>query len=374
MTTTPDIALPAELRPQDGRFGSGPSKVDAAALDALAATGTSYMGTSHRQSGVRNVVRDIRHGLRDLYELPSDWDVLFGVGGATAVWDALAFGFILRKSQHLVFGEFSGKFAAAIRKAPHLEDPEVLESEPGSHPRPQASAEIDVYAFTHNETSTGVMMPLHRPAPTGLVAVDATSAAGAVRVRVPEFDFYYFSPQKAFGADGGLWMALASPVAVDRIELIAASGRHIPAFLSLKLALDNSRKDQTYNTPALATLFIVRHQIAKMLDAGGLRWAERRCRTSSSILYDWAETTDYAAPFVTDEAKRSTTVVTIDLDDAVSADNVVAVLRANDILDISGYRKLGRNQLRIACFPNIEPADVEVLTQAIDYVVAHLSE
>ncbi len=372
MATSPQITLPQDLRPSDGRFGSGPSKVDTAALEALAGTGATYMGTSHRKPEVRAVVGDIRSGLADLYRLPSSFDVLLGVGGATAFWDAAAFGLIQQRSQHLRFGEFSSKFAAAVDKAPHLASPTLIDAEPGTHPTAVAG-DVDLYALTHNETSTGVMMPITRPpGATGIVAVDATSAAGAMPVDNGAYDVYYFSPQKAFGSDGGLWLALCSPAAVDRIDLVAASGRSIPPFLDLKSALDNSRKDQTYNTPALATLFLLRHQIRHMLDAGGLRWAITRSATSSSRLYEWADASEYAQPFVVDPAMRSTTVATIDLDDAVPAETVEAVLGENGIRDISGYRKLGRNQLRIACFPNVEPDDISRLTQAIDFVVDRL--
>lgn len=369
-----DITLPPDLIPGDGRFGSGPSKVDVAALGALAATGIHYMGTSHRKAGVRSVVADIRSGLRDLYGLPADHDVVLGVGGATAFWDAAAFGLIQRKSQHLTFGEFSSKFAAVAKGAPHLDAPSIIASDPGTHPEPLASPVIDLYALTHNETSTGVMMPVRRPVgATGIVAVDATSAAGAAPVDNGAYDAYYFSPQKAFGSDGGLWVALCSPAAVDRIELVAASGRWVPPFLDLKTALDNSRKDQTYNTPALATLYLLRHQLERMAAEGGLKWATRRCRASSGTLYDWAEASEFASPFVADPAMRSITVVTVDLVDAVPAADVEEALLANGIRDISGYRKLGRNQLRVACFPNVEPDDVARLTHAIDHVVEALS-
>jgi phosphoserine aminotransferase len=373
MSNSRHITLPEELLPGDGRFGSGPSKVDPDAVAALAATGIAYLGTSHRMPAVRGVVADIRRGLSRLYDLPPGYEVLLGVGGATAFWDAAAFGLVKRQSQHLVFGEFSGKFADVTRGAPHLEYPEIVESEPGTHPEAQPSEDIDLYAFTHNETSTGVMMPIVRPGPTSsIVAVDATSAAGVVPVDPREFDVYYFSPQKAFGSEGGLWAALCSPAAIERIEMIAASGRWVPPFLNLKLALDNSLKDQTYNTPALATLFLFRHQIERMLVSGGLPWATGRSQRSSSTVYEWAEKSDYATPFVADPAMRSMTVATVDLADSVSADEVEAALRLNGILDTFGYRKLGRNQLRIACFPNIEPDDVATLTRAIDHIAERL--
>ncbi|CAN5430840.1 MAG: phosphoserine transaminase [Acidimicrobiia bacterium] len=372
MPDIPAITLPDDLVPTDGRFGSGPSKVDTDALAALAATGTGYMGTSHRQATVRSVVGRVRSGLTALYRLPDGYEVVLGVGGATAFWDCAAFGLIERRSQHLVFGEFSAKFAAVTKAAPHLDDPETISSEPGTHPHPVPSEVVDAYAFTHNETSTGVTMPIIRPGSDGLVLVDATSAAGAIAVDPTQFDVYYFSPQKAFGSDGGLWVALCSPAAVKRISRIGSSVRWIPAFLSLTLAVDNSRKDQTYNTPALATLFLLAHQIDRMLERGGLEWAIDRSRRSSATIYQWAEARDFASPFVTDPGMRSPTVVTIDLDPSISADTVEAVLRANGVLDTFGYRKLGRNQLRISCFPNVEPDDVATLTAAIDHIVAKL--
>jgi phosphoserine aminotransferase len=373
MSDLPTIDLPAELIPADGRFGSGPSKVRTESLLELGVSGSGYLGTSHRREGVRSVVAAARAGLHDLFALPDGFEIVLGVGGATAFWDAATFGLIERKSQHLVFGEFSGKFAAAVDGAPHLEPPERIESPPGTHPEAAPNPDVDVYALTHNETSTGVAMEIRRPrGNNGLVVVDATSAAGAMRIDPSEFDVYYFSPQKAFGAEGGLWIALCSPFGVSRIERIAASDRWIPPFLDLRTALDNSRKDQTYNTPALATLFLLRRQIEAMLEMGGLEWAARRTEFTSGILYRWAEGSDYAAPFVADPADRSPTVVTVELDAAVPATTVEEVLRANGIVDIFGYRKLGGNQLRIACFPNVDPTDVEKLTRAIDYVVERL--
>ncbi len=370
---TPQITLPPHLVPSDGRFGSGPSKVDPSAVAALATAAGGYLGTSHRKTGVRSVVGRIRTGLAALYDLPDGYEVMLGVGGATAFWDAAAFGLIERTSQHLVFGEFSSKFAAVATGAPHLGTPQIIEAPPGTHPLPGPDEIVDLYALTHNETSTGVMMPVRRPASVaGLVAVDATSAAGVAPVDPTEFDVYYFSPQKAFGSEGGLWLALCSPAAVDRITTIAATDRWRPPFLDLALALDNSRKDQTYNTPALATLFFLAHQIDTMLERGGLAWAQERSGRSSQTLYEWASSSEYAAPFVHEPAMRSMTVVTIDLTDEVSADTVEAVLRANGIVDTFGYRKLGRNQLRIACFPNVEPDDVATLTGAIDHIVERL--
>jgi phosphoserine aminotransferase len=367
------VELPPSLLPEDGRFGSGPSKVRTEILLELGVTGTSYMGTSHRRPGVRSVVAALRAGLTDLFSLPAGYEVLLGVGGATSFWDAAAVSLIQQRSQHLVFGEFSGKFAAVAKAAPHLEDPQVIESEPGTHPEAVTDPSIDLYGLTHNETSTGVMMPVVRPnGSSGLVAVDATSGAGAMPVDPTQFDVYYFSPQKVFGAEGGLWVALCSPAAIDRIEQLAASDRWIPPTLSLSLALSNSRKDQTYNTPALATLFLLRRQIDVMLELGGLQWAIDRCAESSSLIYGWADSRPFTTPFVTDPAMRSTTVATIDFSDDVDADTVAAVLRANGIVDTESYRKLGRNQLRIAMFPNIEPSDLEKLTEAIDYIVEHL--
>lgn len=366
------IVLPPELRPRDGRFGSGPSKVRVEALRGLAATRTLLMGTSHRQQPVRSLVGGLRRNLASLFALPDGYEVVLGVGGATILWDALAFGVIDERSQHLVFGEFSSKFAAAVRAAPHLSEPEIVESDPGTHPVARASS-VDVYALTHNETSTGVVMPLERVDQTGLVVVDGTSAAGGIDLDPRSFDLYYFSPQKGFASDGGLWVALCSPRALERIETIAASGRYIPPSLNLKTALDNSVKDQTYNTPAIATLALMSDQVAWMLAGGGLSFAAGRSKMSAEILYRWAETSEIAAPFVQDPAQRSPVVGTIDLVEQVDAAAVAAVLRANDIVDTEPYRKLGRNQLRIAMYPAIEPDDVATLTRAIDYVIERLA-
>lgn len=372
MSDIPSIELPAALIPDDGRFGSGPSKVRTESLLELGVTGSSYMGTSHRRPRVRTVVGAIRSGMRDLFQLPENYEVVLGVGGATSFWASATFGLIERKSQHLDFGEFSGKFAKVVAGAPHLEEPEVISSEMGSHPDPVPNPEVDLYGLTHNETTTGVMMPIVRPDADGIVAVDATSGAGGMRVDPAQFDCYYFSPQKVFGAEGGLWIALCSPAAIERIERIHNSERWIPGFLSLQLAVNNSRKDQTTNTPALATLFLVRAQLDAMLEVGGLDWAVDRCARSSEIVYGWAEKSQFAYPFVTDPDKRSTNVATIDFIDGVSADTIAAVLRANGIVDVEGYRKLGRNQLRIAMFPNIDPDDLETLTEAIDYIVERI--
>jgi phosphoserine aminotransferase len=368
----PQITIPPDRLPADGRFGSGPSKVRTEALAALAATGTSYMGTSHRRPGVRSVVGRTRAGLASMFSLPEGYEVVLGNGGTTAFWDAAAFGLIERRSQHLSFGEFSAKFAAAVAGAPHLEPPDIIEAEPGTAPEPKGHPDFDVYALTHNETSTGVTAPVRRPAdadPNALVLVDATSAAGGVRVDTAEFDSYYFAPQKCFASDGGLWLALCSPAAIDRIHRLATAGRWSPPFLSLPLAVDNSRSDQTYNTPALATLFLLADQIDWINSRGGLEWAAGRCDASSAILYRWADDHSLATPFVTEPGLRSTVTVTIDFDPAVDANQVARILRQNGIVDTESYRKLGRNQLRIACFPAIDPDDVAQLTRAIDYVI-----
>ena len=371
-----DLTIPADLLPADGRFGAGPSKVRPAQLDALAATGRGYLGTSHRQAPVRSQVGRLRAGLRELFALPDGYEVVLGNGGATEFWDIATFGLITQKSQHLSFGEFSSKFATAARQAPFLDEPSVITSEPGSHPRPVAEDGVDLYALTHNETSTGVMMPIRRidGADQGaLIAVDATSGAGGLPVQAPEFDVYYFSPQKCFASDGGLWVALLSPAALERIAAIRASGRWVPASYDLTIAIDNSRLDQTYNTPALSTIFLMAEQVDWMNSQGGLDWAVARTADSSSRLYTWAEKNSVATPFVTDPAMRSQVIGTIDFDASVDAAAVAKVLRANGIVDTEPYRKLGRNQLRIAMFPAIEPTDVEALTACIDHVMERLS-
>lgn len=371
-----NIVIPADLRPGDGRFGSGPSKVRPEALAGLAATGRSYLGTSHRQPGVRSVVGRIRSGLRELFALPAGHEVVLGNGGATAFWDIATFGLIRERSQHLSFGEFSAKFAAAAKRAPFLGEPTVIASGPGTHPQPRAEAGVDVYALTHNETSTGVAMPIRRVPgadPDALVLVDATSAAGGLPVEAANFDAYYFAPQKCFASDGGLWIALLSPAALARIKEIAAAGRWVPASYDLSIALENSRKDQTYNTPALATLFLLADQLEWLNDRGGLDWATARTADSASRIYTWAEKTPYTSPFVADPAQRSNVVATIDFADSVDAKAISAALRANGIVDTEPYRKLGRNQLRVAMFPAVEPADVEALTGCVDYVVDRLS-
>jgi phosphoserine aminotransferase len=370
---TPEITIPADLLPADGRFCSGPSKVRPEAVVALADSGRSYLGTSHRQATVRFMVAALRNGIAELLSLPDGYEVALGNGGTTAFWDAATFGLIEQRSQHLSFGEFSSKFAACALAAPHLDDPDVIESPPGTLPEAKATPDVDAYCLTHNETSTGVAAPLARPdGAEGLVLVDATSAAGGLRFDAAQTDAYYFAPQKGLASDGGLWLAALSPAAVDRIERIAAGDRWVPAFLDLGIALDNSRKDQTYNTPALATIFLAVQQVEWILHNGGLGFAAGRCDRSAEIIYGWAERSDYATPFVTDPALRSHVVATIDLDGSVEATAVSAVLRQNFVLDTESYRKLGRNQLRIALYPAIEPDDVEALTHCIDYVVERL--
>ena len=366
---TPKIELPPELRPADGRFGSGPSKVPQEAVAALAAVAPTYLGTSHRRAGVKSVVRRLREGMAELFKLPAGYEVVLGNGGPTAFWDAATFGLIERRSQNLSFGEFSSKFAAVVAAAPHLEDPQVIESASGTHPEPVANAEVDAYAYPHSETSTGVAMEVRRPAGAdGLVLVDATSAAAGLRVDAAEFDVYYFAPQKGFASDGGLWVALCSPAAIERVARIAASGRWQPPSLSLPIAVENSRLDQTYNTPALATLFLMVHQLEWIIGNGGLEWSASRCDQSAEIVYGWAEASDYATPFVADKGDRSHVVATVDLDPSLQATTVSDVLRANGIVDTESYRKLGRNQVRLAMYPAIEPSDLARLTQATDFI------
>jgi phosphoserine aminotransferase len=375
MSEQAGIAIPAALLPSDGRFGSGPTKIRDAQIEALAAAGRTLLGTSHRQAPVRSLVQRVREGLAALFALPDDYLVVLGNGGTTAFWDVAAFGLVSQRAQHLSFGEFSTKFAKVTRAAPWLADPSVISCEPGAHPAARAEAGIDAYALTHNETSTGVAMPVRRVpgADDGaLILVDATSAAGSIAVAPGEFDAYYFAPQKSFGADGGLWIALMSPAAVERAGQIAAGDRYIPDFLSLHTAIENSRLQQTYNTPALATLVLLADQVDWMLSQGGMAWTNERTATSSGILYNWAEKSPAADPFVADPAQRSPVVVTIDFAESVDATTLSAVLRANGIVDTDSYRKLGRNQLRIGTFPAIEPADVEALTACIDYVLDRL--
>jgi len=369
-----EIIIPSSIKPVDGRFGCGPSRIRPEALAALSASGNSILGTSHRQKPVKNVVKRVREGLTSLFDLPEGYEVVLGNGGSTAFWDIATFGLIEDRSQHLVFGEFSSKFAAAAKEAPFLGEPTLIKSEPGSHPVSVAEAGIDVYAMTHNETSTGVAMPIIRPAGTdgALVLVDATSAAGGLMVAAKEFDTYYFAPQKSFASDGGLWIAIMSPAAIARAEKIKASGRWVPAFFDLGIAIENSRLDQTYNTPALVTLMLLAEQIEWMNANGGLSFAAGRSTASSDILYSWAEKTSYTTPFVTDPAMRSKVVGTINFDDAIDATKICAALRANGIVDTEPYRKLGKNQLRIGMFPAVDPSDVEALTKCIDHVVAAL--
>jgi phosphoserine aminotransferase len=370
-TDTETIEIPAGLKPADGRFGSGPSRIRPAQLAALAAQGAALMGTSHRQAPVRGLVGRVRAGVRDLFGLPEDYVVALGNGGASAFWDIAAFGLVRERALHLVNGEFSGKFAAATKLAPFLADPIVVSAEPGSAPTPAGSPDADVIAWAHNETSTGVMIDVRRPADAGdaLVVVDGTSGAGGLPLDPLEVDAYYFAPQKSFGSDGGLWLALLSPAALARSEEITASGRFVPAFLSLPLALADSEKDQTVNTPAVATLFLMAEQLDWMLAAGGLEWCVGRTRESSGHIYEWAERGAVTTPFVTDPAARSQVVATIDFDDSVDAAALAATLRANGIVDVEPYRKLGRNQLRIATYPSVEPDDVRALTACVDYVL-----
>jgi phosphoserine aminotransferase len=376
---TPQIQIPADLLPADGRFGCGPSKVRPEAVEALVASadplaGGPYLGTSHRQARVQFEVGALRNGLAELLALPDGYEVILGNGGTTSFWDAATFGLIERRSQHLSFGEFSSKFAAVTRGAPHLDNPDVIESPPGTHPEPRADASVDTYALTHNETSTGVMTEVRRPEgmrADAIVLVDATSGAGGLRVDPTQFDTYYFAPQKAFGSEGGLWLACCSPAAVERIERLAASDRWQPPSLSLAIALENSRLDQTYNTPALTTLFFLADTVDWMLANGGLEWAASRCDRSAEILYGWAEASAFAEPFVAKPSERSHVNATIDFE-GVDADELATALRTNGIVDTESYRKLGRNQLRIAMYPTIEPDDVATLTRAIDFIVAAL--
>ncbi|MFI1025187.1 phosphoserine transaminase [Streptomyces olivaceus] len=370
-----EIQIPADIKPADGRFGAGPSKVRVEALDALAATGTSLLGTSHRQAPVKNLVGKVREGVRELFRLPDGYEVVLGNGGSTAFWDVATHGLIENKSQHLSFGEFSSKFAKAAKLAPWLAEPTVVSSDPGTHPEARAEAGVDVYGLTHNETSTGVAMPVKRVAGAdegALVLVDATSGAGGLPVDVSETDVYYFAPQKSFASDGGLWIGLFSPAAIERAERVHASGRHVPEFFSLPTAIDNSRKNQTYNTPALATLFLLGEQLDWMNGQGGLDFTTARTKDSSTRLYTWADQSKYATPFVSDPAQRSQVIGTIDFSDDIDAAAVAKVLRANGVVDTEPYRKLGRNQLRVAMFPAIDPADVEALAKCVDYVIEKL--
>jgi len=378
MADSAAIRIPSSLLPADGRFGSGPSKVRPEQVEALAAVARTYLGTSHRQKTVKAQVAGLRAGLAELFALPDGYEVVLSNGGSTAFWDAAAFGLVRRRSQHLSFGEFGAKFAKAVADAPFLEAPSVLTSDPGDAPDFAPEPGVDVYASPHNETSTGVAIEVRR-VPVGattdadaLMLWDATSAAGGLPMDPAEADVYYFAPQKSFGSDGGLWVALMSPAALARIEEIKASGRWIPAFLDLATAVEQSRLDQTYNTPALATIFLMAEQVDWFNEQGGLDWCVKRTAESSAILYSWAETSSYATPYVADPAKRSQVVGTIDLDGSVDAAAVAKTLRANGIVDVEPYRKLGRNQLRVAMFPAVEPADVLALTACIDHVVQHI--
>lgn len=373
-TAVPDITIPADLLPADGRFGSGPTKVRPEIAQALADASRDYLGTSHRQLPVQMMVAELRNGLAELLRAPDGYEIILGNGGSTAFWDAAIFGLIDERSHHLSFGEFGGKFASGVAAAPHLGDPSITASDPGTHPPLEAVDGVDAYCYPHNETSTGVMLDPTRVGTDGeLMLVDATSAAGALHFDASATDVYYFAPQKALAADGGLWIAMVAPAAVERIERIAASDRWIPPSLDLKIALDNSRKDQTYNTPALSTVFLTAKTVGWFNDNGGLSWSAGRSAKSAEILYGWADASSTATPFVQIESQRSKVVATIDFDDAISADTLCDVLRKNGIVDTSGYRKLGRNQLRIGMFPAIEPADIEALTVCIDHVVDALS-
>ncbi len=373
------IRIPASFLPSDGRFGSGPSKVRASAIAALGSAGTTYLGTSHRQKPVTSMVGRLRAGLRELFNLPDGYEVVLGNGGTTCFWDMASFCLVDRHSQHLSFGEFSAKFASVVGACPHLDAPEVITCSAGTHPAVRPDAEVDLYALTHNETTTGVSMDVRRPvlvegaASHAIVVVDATSAAGGLRVDVSECDTYYFAPQKCFASDGGLWVALLSPAALARVRSIAESGRWVPAFLDLGIAIEGSAKDQTYNTPALATLFLMVDQIEWMLEKGGLEWAAGRCDDSAESLYGWAEASEFATPFVADPAERSHVTGCIDFNSSVDAALVAKVLRAHGMVDTEPYRKLGRNQLRIAMFPSIDPADIAALTACIDHVVAQVT-
>lgn len=373
---TPRLIIPEALLPRDGRFGSGPSKVRPAQVAALAAVGESLLGTSHRQAPVRSLVRRVRDGVAELLGAPPGYEVLLGNGGATSFWDAATFSLVRSRAHHAVHGEFSGKFYAGTNAAPFLEESELVRAAPGTLAVPAPSSSSDVIAWAHNETSTGVLAPVRRPAggtADALTLVDATSIAGAAPVDLREADVYYFAPQKVFASDGGLWLAVVSPAALARIEEIAGSGRWIPDSLALSAAVTNSRLDQTLNTPALATLVLLAEQLDWFGDNGGLDWAAARSRRSTDHVYAWADAREWATPFVAESAHRSPVVATIDIDEDVSAPAIIAALRDNGVLDVFPYRKLGRNQLRIGAFPAVDPADVEALTECIDYVVERLA-
>jgi phosphoserine aminotransferase len=368
------LTIPDNIKPGDGRFGSGPSKVRPEQLQALSTSAAALFGTSHRQAPVKDLVGRVRNGLREFFSVPDGYEVVLGNGGATAFWDAAAFGLIDKRSLHLSYGEFSAKFASSVAKNPFIGDPIIIKAEPGSAPEPHGDPSVDVIAWAHNETSTGVAVPVARPRDAGdaLVVIDATSGAGGLPVDISETDAYYFAPQKNFASDGGLWLAILSPAALSRIEAIAESNRWVPDFLSLPIAVDNSLKNQTYNTPAIATLVLMAEQLDWLLANGGLDWAVKRTADSSGRLYTWAHDRTYTTPFVADPKLRSQVVGTIDFNDDVDAAAVAKVLRANGIVDVEPYRKLGRNQLRVAMFPAVEPDDVSALTECVDWVVERL--
>ncbi|MBV9351066.1 MAG: phosphoserine transaminase [Mycobacterium sp.] len=368
------LTIPDDIKPRDGRFGSGPSKVRPEQLRVLSTSAAGLFGTSHRQAPVKDLVGRVRAGLTEYFSLPEGYEVILGNGGATAFWDAAAFGLIDKRSLHLAYGEFSSKFASAVQKNPFIGDPIVLKADPGTAPEPRSDPSVDVIAWAHNETSTGVAVPVRRPADSGdaLIVIDATSGAGGLPVDITEADAYYFAPQKSFASDGGLWLAILSPAALARIEAIATSGRWVPDFLSLPIAVDNSLKNQTYNTPAIGTLVLLAEQIDWLIGNGGLDWAVKRTADSSQRLYSWAQDRPYTTPFVADSQLRSQVVGTIDFVDEVDAAAIAKVLRANGIVDTEPYRKLGRNQLRVAMFPAVDPDDVTALTQCVDWVVERL--
>ena len=381
-TMTNTVTIPSKLLPEDGRFGSGPSKIRPEQIQALDDGARHLLGTSHRQTPIKQIVASIREGLSEFFQVPDGYEIVLGNGGASAFWDIACASLITRKAAFGTYGSFSAKFAKSAQSAPFLEDPEIFAGKPGTYRLPELTEYVDAYCWAHNETSTGVAAPVKRVEGSkeqgALTLIDATSGAGALNVDISQTDAYYFSPQKAFGSDGGLWIAVLSPAAIDRAYGIAKSvslpgaRRWIPPFLSLTSAIENSRKDQTLNTPAVATLVMLENQVRWLNDNGGLAWATARCARSASLLYQWAERSDYAQPFVSDENARSNAVVTIDLDESINASQVVAALRENGIMDTNGYRKLGRNQLRIGVFPSVEPSDVEALTKCVDYVAEHL--
>ena len=371
-----EILIPESIKPKDGRFGCGPSKILPASLSNLATNYSNVLGTSHRQKPVKAVVAQVRQGLKSLFSIPEGYEVILGNGGSTAFWDIATFGLIEKKSAHAVFGEFSSKFATCAKEAPMISEPTIIKAEPGSHPTLIAEAGVDTYALTHNETSTGVMMPIKRPSGIGdgLVLVDATSAAGGLDLDISQSDCYYFAPQKSFASDGGLWIAIMSPAAIARVEKIKASGRWVPAFFDLSIAIENSRLDQTYNTPALATLILLAEQVKWINENGGLKFAAGRSADSANKLYTWAEKSSYTTPFVLDPLMRSKVVGTINFDDGIDALEVAKILRANGIVDTDPYRKSGKNQLRIGMFPAVDPADIDALTKSIEYVVERLAK